>query len=368
MKFICERQVLLAAISVTSRTAYTKTATAAAEGLFLSAGERLKMVSYNLETGITTFFDGDIIKTGEVVLPKIFGDIIRKLDSDTVEIEVDEKMNIKIRGSSTEFNIMGMDGGDYPEIPAVESEHSFSILAGQLKDMISETIFSVAESETRPIHTGCLFRLSPGNLTVVAVDSFRMAIRSEDSDNQDEFLFVAPGVALREVQRLNAEDGVYANVYLGARHISFEIGDTTIICRRLEGEFLDYERVLPTDATIRLVANTAALISSIERVAIVINESNKTHVLSKFDDNVVKMTAKTVLGSSSDEIDIAGDGGGLLYAFNHRYMLEALKNAPCTEAALEMSNSNRPCVIKPADPEDNGFLYLIMPVRIADNR
>lgn len=367
MKFICDRQALISAISMTSRAAGSKTAIQALEGLYLSAGDRLKMVSYNLETGITTHFDGDIIKPGEIVLPKLFGDIIRKLDSDTVEVTVDERSNITITGGASEFNISGMPADDYPELPVVESENSFSILAGQLKDMISETIFSVAESETRPIHTGCLFKLNPGSLTVVAVDSFRLAIRKEQNETRDEFSFVAPAVALKEVQRLVADDDTYASVSLGERHISFEIGDSCVVCRRLEGEFLDYERVIPTDSTILLVADTSQMISTLERVAIVINEQNKTHILSRFEDNCVKMTARTALGASSDVMDIAGDGGGLVFAFNHKYMLEALKNAPCSNAKLELSTSSRPCIIKPADPEDESFLYMIMPVRIKDN-
>lgn len=366
MKFSCDRQSLITALNMTSRAAGAKTTIPALEGFFLTAADRLKMVSYNLETGIITHFDGDIRKEGSAVLPKIFADIVRKLDSDAVSVEIDERMNITITGGASEFNIIGMAGDDYPDLPSVDGEHSFYLQAAQLKDMISQTIFSVAESESRPIHTGCLFNLTPENLTVVAVDNFRMAIRSERNDNKDTFSFVAPAVALKEVLRLVADDDATAEVSLGERHISFTIGDSCVICRRLEGEFLEYERVIPKDATIFMFGDVNSLIHAVERVSIVITEANKTHVLMRFEKDNLKMTAKTAIGASSDEIALAGNGEDLTIAFNHKYLLDALKNAPCSNVKLELSTSSRPLVLKSAEVGDESFLYMVMPVRIKE--
>ena len=171
MKFTCEKNALVSAISVASRTVAQKSTIPALEGIYIRAGVKLTLSGYNLETGITISVDADIQETGACIMPsRLFFDIIRKLPDDTVSISVDENFKVSIRGGISSFSITAMSSEDYPELPEVDSEKGIDLPQSELKAMIGGTSFAVSENQARPIHTGCLFELADDSITVVAVD------------------------------------------------------------------------------------------------------------------------------------------------------------------------------------------------------
>ena len=231
--------------------------------------------------------------------------------------------------------------------------------------MIDQTAFAVSTNEARPVHTGALFEISDMGLTVVAVDGFRLAYRREPIERIQggAFSFVAPGSALNEVKNICGDVEDLATVTLGKRHLLFEVGATELICRRLEGEFLDYRRAIPRNNPITIVAETRDLISSIDRVSVVISDKLKSPVRCRFDHDRVYLSAKTGNGEAKDVCPVSGDGDGLEIGFNNRYLMEALRYAPSDTVRIELNTGVTPAIIVPTEGDEN-FLYMVLPVRL----
>ena len=365
MKFTCEKNQLGSAISVASRTVAQKSAISGLEGILIRAGVKVMLTGYNLETGITVSVDADIQETGACVMPaRLFFDIVRKLPDDTVSIQVDESFKVSIKGGISSFTITALSADDYPELPDVDSEKGIRVPQNELKAMISGTIFAVSENQARPIHTGVLFEVDNDSITSVAVDGYRLALRRylPEESLERTLKFVAPAAALKEVEKILGDTDDPATFYPGSKHILFTIGDATLVCRILEGEFLDWRRVLPQNNPVKLVGNVSRLTDSIERVGLVISEKLKSPVRCKFGDNAAELRTVSTIGEAYDVCPIAGDGKDLEIGFNCKYLLDALRAVPDSECTLEMINGLSPIVLNPT--EGNRYSYMVLPVRL----
>ena len=365
MKFTCEKNQLVSAISIASRTVAQKSAISGLEGILVRAGVKVMLTGYNLETGITVSVDADIQETGACVMPaRLFFDIVRKLPDDTVSIQVDESFKVSIKGGISSFTITALSADDYPELPDVDSEKGIRVPQNELKAMISGTIFAVSENQARPIHTGVLFEVDNDSITSVAVDGYRLALRRylPGESLERTLKFVAPAAALKEVEKILGDTDDPATFYPGSKHILFTIGDATLVCRILEGEFLDWRRVLPQNNPVKLVGNVSRLTDSIERVGLVISEKLKSPVRCKFGDNAAELRTVSTIGEAYDVCPIAGDGKDLEIGFNCKYLLDALRAVPDSECTLEMINGLSPIVLNPT--EGNRYSYMVLPVRL----
>jgi len=366
MKFSCEKALLQAAISTTSRAVSPKSSIPALEGILLEAGSDLRLTGYNLETGIRTIVPADIREEGTLVLgARLFGEIVRKLPDDIVTFQSENYM-VNIKCGMSEFNILGTDPEEFPELPTVEYQNSLILPQSKLKAMISQTLFAVSDNESRPIHTGSLFEVDGNGLTIVSVDGYRLALRHEAIDKKEgteTFSFVVPGAALSEVEKICSDVDEPASVTQGARHVMFKVGDTMLVSRRLEGEFLAYRQAIPRNNTIHVEGDTRALLSSIDRVSLIISDKLKSPLRCVFDSNLLKISTKTAIGDAYDECPLSGDGGGLEIGFNNKYLMDALKAAPADKVRLELTTGVSPCVILPTEGEEN-FLYMVLPVRL----
>ena len=366
MKFSCEKALLQAAISTTSRAVSPKSSIPALEGILLEAGNDLRLTGYNLETGIRTIVPADIREEGTLVLgARLFGEIVRKLPDDIVTFQSENYM-VNIKCGMSEFNILGTDPEEFPELPTVEYQNSLILPQSRLKAMISQTLFAVSDNESRPIHTGSLFEVDSNGLTIVSVDGYRLALRHEAIDKKEgaeTFSFVVPGAALSEVEKICSDVDEPASVTQCARHVMFKVGDTMLVSRRLEGEFLAYRQAIPRNNTIHVEGETRALLSSIDRVSLIISDKLKSPLRCVFDSNLLKISTKTAIGDAYDECPLSGDGGGLEIGFNNKYLMDALKAAPADKVRLELTTGVSPCVILPTEGEEN-FLYMVLPVRL----
>ena len=282
---------------MTSRAVAQKSSIPALEGLLLRTDHQLTVSGYNMQTGIRTNVPADVTESGEIVLnARLFGDIIRRMPDDVVTVAADDKLMVHLSCGDSDFDILGLSAADYPDLPEVEDEYSVSIQQKTLRAMIEEVAFAVSTNESRPVHTGALFEIAEGGLTMVAVDGFRLAVRREKLESAEggAFSFVAPGSALNEVKGICGDVEDLASVTLGKRHILFEVGETELICRRLEGEFLDYKNAIPRKNPITIIADTKALIESIDRVSVVISDKLKSPVRCTFDHDRVLLTPQDV--------------------------------------------------------------------------
>lgn len=367
MKFSCEKVLLQSAVTTAGRVVASKSSILALEGVLVEAGDNgLKISGYNLETGIVTQVEASVEKKGAMVLSaRLFGEIIRKLPDDIVSVSADGN-NVHISCGPTSFDIMGSSAEEFPELPTVDGGSSLVISQGALHSMISRVIFAVSDNESRPIHTGALFEVDGEELTMVAVDGYRLALRREKilRASAPSFSFVVPGAALNEVDKICADSDEEVIVTGGDRHITFEIGSTVLVARRLEGEFLNYRQTIPQNNSVILEANTADLQISIDRASLIINEKLKSPLRCKFEDGVLSITSRTAIGSAFDTCPVDGDGKGLEIGFNNRFLMDAVKAAPASRVRLELNTSTSPCLILPTGEAENNFLYMVLPVRL----
>ena len=366
MKFSCEKALLSAAVATTSRAVAVKSSIPAMEGILIEADTRLRLTGYNLETGIQATVPAEIQEPGSLVLSaRLFGEIIRKMPDDVVVFTANHYM-VNIKCGLSEFNILGTDPEEFPELPAVDQQNSLTMEQSVLRSMIAQTLFAVSDNESRPIHTGSLFEVDSNGLTIVSVDGYRLALRHEAIDKKEgaeTFSFVVPGAALSEVEKICSDVDEPASVTQGARHVMFKVGDTMLVSRRLEGEFLAYRQAIPRNNTIHVEGETRALLSSIDRVSLIISDKLKSPLRCVFDSNLLKISTKTAIGDAYDECPLSGDGGGLEIGFNNKYLMDALKAAPADKVRLELTTGVSPCVILPTEGEEN-FLYMVLPVRL----
>ena len=365
MKFTCTKSELQTAVSIAAKAASAKSPIPALEGILIETGiDSVKLTGYDLKKGIYTGIEAAIAEPGSIVLgARIFGDIVRSLPEGTVTVKTQDH-NVMITCDNSDFNIIGTDAADYPELPAVDALNSVQIPQNLLSELIRQTIFAVSDNESRPVYTGELFEIADGMLTVVAVDGYRLALRRAPIEGMEgEHSFIVPGNALSDLEKLCGATDEPVSISLGSKHISFTVGKTVMISRRLEGDFLNYKKSVPTSFRVEVCADRVFLQRTVERVSLIIDDKIKNPVRCTFGENEIRVACATGLGRAEDACIVEGDGGGLEIGFNNRYLLDALKAAPADEIRVCLNTGSSPCVITPTEGEQN-FLYMILPVRL----
>jgi len=366
MRFTCEKSMLVTGLNIAGRTVAQKSSLSVIEGILCKAGHGLSLTGYNMETAITYDIEAEVSDPGQCILPaKLFGDIVRRLPEGPVTVVVDEGYKVSIRAGYASFTISAESAEDYPELPDVNSGRPIRIPQCKLKELISGTIFAVSENQGRPIHTGVKFEVTDTSITTIAVDGFRLARRTwhPEEGTARELSFVVPAAGLKEVEKIVTDCDDMASFTLGTKHILFQIGTATLVCRLLDGEFLDWRRVVPTNCPVKLVAHVSDLASSVERVGLIVSEKYKSPVRCVFSHNEVLMRTSTSIGAAEDKCSLAGDGKELEIGFNVRYLADALKAIPSEEVTLELTNGLSPIVLTPVDDKFD-FAYMVLPVRI----
>ena len=366
MKFNCEKALVQGAISLASRAVAPKSSIPAMEGLLLEAQANgtVFVTGYDQETAIRSSFQADVTEEGSLVLPaRLLGEIVRKMPDDTLLFR-EEKRKVHLSCGMSEYDLMGIDPEDFPELPYVEYQNSISLPQDALRSMIGQTLFAVSQDESRPIHTGALFVAGEDGLTMVAVDGFRLALRREPLTSRNgDFEFVVPGASLAEVEKICRDSGDPVNVHQGSRHVLFKIDDTILIARRLQGDFLAWRQAIPRNNPVRITADRRQLLSCIERVSLIVSEMLKSPLRCVLGEDEIDITTRTALGNAHDCCPAEGSGNGMEIGFNNRYMLDALRAAPDDRVILEFSSPITPCVIVPEEGEER-FLFMVLPVRL----
>ncbi len=366
MKITCLRTDLASAISNVSRAVSTKATIPALEGVLLKAyGESLNISGYNLEIGITTDVEATIIKEGEIVLSaRLFLDIVRKLPEEIVTIETDDRMVTYITCGKVDYQIVGMSSVEYPDLPTFQQTDGITVNSKVLRDMIRQTVYAVSDNTSKPIYTGSLYEIKSGVLRIVAIDGFRMAIRSENVESESSTAFVVPGKTQLEVLKLLTEDDEQIEIIVGQRHITFKINSYSVISRLIEGTFLDYKSTIPSNNKTELVINTRMMIDSVERMSLLNSDRIQSPVRCKFMDDEIRLSCASAVGRANDVISVPIIGESVEIGFNNRYMLEALKNTDTDEVKLVLNGPISPIVIKPV--KGDSFLSIVVPVRLAN--
>ena len=366
MKFSCEKGLLQSACAIASRATASKSPIPALEGLLIEARGDVKITGYDLKKGIYTNIQADVAQGGSIIVgARFFGEMIRRLPDGTVNVSTDGNNGVKVKCGKSEFNFMGISAEDYPEMPMMDVLNSISLPQSILRSMINQTIFAVADTDVRPIYTGTLFEVEGETLTLVSVDGYRLAKRCEqlESARMENCSFVVPGSALSDVERVCGDTEDPVQIAVGAKHISFAVGDTVIISRRLEGEFLNYRRSIPEMFRTVIQVERSEIMSVIDRVSLIISEKNSSPVRMCFGDGTIDCYCVTPFGKAEDVCTCEGSGNGLEIGFNDHYLMDALKASGTDSLQICLNTASSPCVIRSADGGD-AFTYMILPVRL----
>lgn len=366
MKFTCEKYLLQSACTMTARAAASKSPIPALEGLFIQAGANVRITGYDLKKGIYTNIDADVAETGSIVVgARLFGEMIRRLPDGIVTVSTDANLNVNVKCGKSEFNFIGISSEDYPEMPDVTGKSAVELPQKMLKSMINQTIFAVSDNDARPVYTGSLFEAEGDTLTVVSIDGYRLAKRTETIENSgfESGSFVVPGSALSDIERICTDSDDKVSIAVGEKHISFRIGDTVVVSRRLEGEFLNYRKSIPDSFRYILKIERSEFMSTIDRVSLIVSEKNSSPVRMTVNDGTIDCRCVTPIGKAEDVCTCDGDGEGMEIGFNARYIMDALKASGKDKLNLCLNTPSSPCIITAADGTES-FTYMILPVRL----
>ena len=364
MKIAIDRMTLCDAVNHVSRAVSTKSTIPALEGIMLLAeGETLTMVAYNLEIGMTKKLSARVEEKGEVILnAKLFGDIVRRLPGDMVSLTVDERLMCQITSGSAKFDILGISTAEFPEMPSLTESRALDMPGDVLQSMVRQTIFAVAQNDAKPVHTGILFEVSGGEIRLVAVDGFRLAIRKEALAADNDMRFIVAGKAMSEVVKLITEETETVTLRVGKRHISAQIDGYTLISRLLDGEFLDYHNTIPKAFASTVRVNTREVADTVERISLIISDRLKSPVRCQISSEGIEFSCVTAMGRAVDRCGASLEGADIEIGFNNRYLLDALRAAETDEVFMEFNGAFAPMVIRPV--EGDTFLFMVMPVRL----
>ena len=366
MKFTCTSKMLSEAVQGVSRAVSSSSAVPVLQGILLRAdGFKLELTGYDLEMAITTAVEANVTEPGEIVLPaKLFGDMLRSISNEEVTVESDENLATHVKGGVTEYDLIGMNAADFPELPTPGADFAFEIDAAELAGMIGQTLYAVSGDDKKPAHTGELFSIEPGNLTIVALDGFRLAITHHPVITEQELSIVVPAKTCAEVARLMGDSGEAIRVDANKRYIVFSGGKYTVMSRLIEGDFLNYKNVVPEGYATRVVVDVPVLEKAIESCSVIITERLKNPLRVTFGDGI-SICCQTPLGRSNGAVAAEIDGEEVEIGFNYRYLLDALRNSGCDRVILEISGPLSPVKLVPAEGDD--FMFLVLPVRFKND-
>jgi len=367
MKFTCQKEKLIEAISVVSKAVSSKSTLVVLEGILVVAKENeLQLSSNNLDLSITYTMAASVEEEGSLVFPaRIFGDMVRKISAETLSFVTNQNYMVTVKGGNATFEIMGLNAEEFPQGQQVSREMYLGLTESMLREMISSTIFCTASVDLKPILTGVLFDFKENELTLVAVDGYRLAKRTITVEKSNiSARFVIPSKTLSEIYKVLSDNDETVTLYVDDRNILFEFKNFTVVSRLLEGEFLNYEAIIPKEHKMTAVVNTSEFIAAIERTSLVVSsEGSKIPIKLEIRDDEIFLSCTSQMGKVSDSFDAQIEGDSLEIGFNYRYLLDALRASGEKEVKLEFNMSLNPCLIRPTDGTD--YLYMVLPIRLS---
>ena len=363
MKLICSKSNLLHGVNIVSKAVPTRTTMAILECILIDASaNEIKLTANDMELGIETKIEGEIVERGIIALDaKVFSEIVRKLPDSDVVIETDASFKTTITCEKAKFNIVGKSGDDFSYIPFIERNECIEISQFTLKEVVRQTIFSIADNDNNKLMTGELFEIEENKLKVVSLDGHRISIRNIDLKNSyDHKKVVVPGKTLQEVSKIlpgGTEDIV--DIFLADNHIVFEFDNTTVVSRLIEGEYFRIDQMLSSDYETKVKINKRELLNCIDRATLLVKEGDKKPIIMTITDGNMELKINSFIGSMNEDIDIEKEGKDIMIGFNPKFFIDALRVIDEEEVSLYMVNPKAPCFIK---DDDGSFVYLILPV------
>lgn len=363
MKIVCSKSKLLHGVNIVLKAVPSRTTMAILECILIDAStNEIKLTANDMELGIETKIEGEIIEKGIIALDaKIFSEIVRKLPDNDVVIETDSNLKTVITCEKAKFNIIGKSGDDFSYLPFIEKADYITISQFTLKEVIRQTIFSIADNDTNKLMTGELFEINDNELKVVSLDGHRISIRKiELKESYGSKKVVVPGKTLNEISKiLSGEINEEVKMFFTKNHIIFEFDNTMVVSRLIEGEYFKIAQMLSSDYETKVKVNKKELLSCIDRATLLVKEGDKKPIIININDSSMELKINSVVGSMNEDIDITKDGKDILIGFNPKFLIDALRVIEDEEVTIYLVNPKAPCFIK---DEEEKYIYLILPV------
>lgn len=368
MKLICSKSNLSQGVNIVSKAVPSKTTMSILECILIdSTGGVIKLTANDMELGIETTIEGEIVEKGIIAIEaKIFSDIVRKLPDNDIIIETNDNNKVTITCEKSKFNLSGKSGDDFTYLPFIEKEDYITVSQFTLKNIIQQTIFSISDNDTNKLMTGELFEINGSELKVVALDGHRIAIRKIDlKEEYNNQKVIVPGKTLNDLSRiLPGDSDKDVNIYFTTNHIVFEFENTIVVSRLIEGNYFKIEQMLSNDYETKFVINKREFIDCIDRATLLVKEGDKKPIIINVKDGSMELKISSYMGSMNEDIDIEKEGKDILIGFNPKFLLDALRVVEDENVNIYMMNSKAPCFIK---NDDESYIYLILPVNIQEN-
>lgn len=363
MKLVCSKSNLLNGLQIVSKAVPSKTTMSILECILIDAAKGvIKLTANDIELGIETTIEGEIIDKGIIALDaKIFLDIVRKLPDNDITIETDAAYKTTITCEKAKFNIIGKSGEDFSYLPLIEREESVVISQFTLKEVVRQTIFSISDNDNNKLMTGELFEINGNELKVVSLDGHRISIRKIELKNEyTNKKVVVPGKTLNEISKiLSGDTDSDVNIYFTDKHVLFEFDQTIVVSRLIEGEYFKIDQMLSSDYETKVKINKREFLSCIDRATLLVKEGDKKPIIINITDDTMELKINSTVGSMNEEIDITKQGKDLMIGFNPKFLIDALKVIDDEEIDIYLVNPKAPCFIKDAEEK---YIYLILPV------
>ncbi|SDB52514.1 DNA polymerase-3 subunit beta [Pseudobutyrivibrio sp. YE44] len=363
MKITCQKSDLLKGVNIVSKAVPTRTTMAILECILIDASSgEIKLTANDLEIGIETIINGTISERGIVALDaKKFPEIVRKLPDNEVTIETDSNYKTSITCEKLKFDIVGKSGENFSYIPQFERTQPINISQFTFRDIISKTIFSVADNDNNKMMTGELLEIKDNKLKVVALDGHRVSIRNVDLKSEtSDVKVVVPKKTLNEIIKI-IDGGVddVVNIYVNDNNIIFEFDRTTVVSRIIEGDYFKIEQMLSADYDTKIKINKKEFFNCIDRASILVHEGDKKPIIVNTGDNTMSLSISSHFGSLNEDIDIVKEGKDIMIGFNPKFVMDALRAIDDEEINLYMLNAKSPCFIK---DDEGSYVYIVLPV------
>ena len=363
MKIICNKSDLAKGVSTVYKAVPSKTTMPILECILIDAtNDIIRLTANDMELGIQTDIEGEIVDRGMIAIDaRIFSEIVRKLPDNEVTIETQDNLQTTIICEKAKFDLSGKPGEEFSYLPIIEKDESIEISQFTLKEMIRQTIFSIADTESNKLMTGELFEIRNNVLRVISLDGHRISIRRmELKDSVSDKKLIVPGKTLIEVSKiLSGEAESMVNISYTNNHIVFEFDNTVVVSRLIEGEYFKVDQMLSSDYETKVRINKKELLNSIDRATLLVKEGDKKPIIINIGDEVMELKMKSQIGSMDEEIYISKEGKDLLIGFNPKFLIDALRVIDSEEVVLYLMNAKAPCFIK---DDEESYIYLILPV------
>ena len=368
MKIVCNKSDLVKGVNIVSKAVPGKTTMPILECILIDATtDIIKLTANDMELGIQTEIAGEIIDRGMIAIDaKIFSEIVRKLPDNEVSIETDDRLQTTIVCEKAKFDISGKPGNEFAYLPIIENDDSIAISQFTLKEVIRQTIFSIADTESNKLMTGELFEIKDNVLRVASLDGHRISIRKIELKNPvSDYKMVVPGKTLIEISKiLSGEAESMVEISYTNNHIVFEFDNTIVVSRLIEGDYFKIDQMLSSDYDTKVRINKKEFLNCIDRATLLIKEGDKKPIIIDIQDEMMELKIKSQIGSMNEEIMISKDGKDLLIGFNPKFLIDALRVIDDEEVTLYLMNAKAPCFIK---DETESYIYLILPVNFNAN-